>query len=153
MRAGREKGEGGELALLCDWALFIGKNPSLDGERFWRYTDEFGMLRFAQSMTRLSCRLLGASVPFELPMDEEVDELLESSFWDIPSATTGGKSLFQRRLGIISNLLHTRRRYTVFYDTSSLGMILAYVRGYLFGGRGVRGSIGLRQTCDLCRLL
>ena len=47
MRAGREKGEGGELALLCDLALFIGKNPSLDGERFWRYTDEFGMLRFA----------------------------------------------------------------------------------------------------------
>ena len=82
------------------------------------------MLRFAQSMTRLSCRLLGASVPFELPVDEETDELLESSLWDIPSATTGGKSLFQRRLGIISNLLHARRRYKVFYDTSSLGMII-----------------------------
>lgn len=122
------------IKLLCDWTLFIGKNPSLDWERFWRYTDEFGMLRFTQSMTRLSCRLLGASVPFGLPMDEEADELLESSLWDIPSASTGGKSLFQRRLGIISNLLHARRRYKVFYDTSSLGMILAYVRGYLFGG-------------------
>ena len=41
------------IKLLCDWALFIGKNPSLDWERFWRYTDEFGMLCFAQSMTRL----------------------------------------------------------------------------------------------------
>lgn len=51
----------GKLALLCDWALFIGKNPSLDRERFWHYTDEFGMLRFAQSMTRLSCRLLGGA--------------------------------------------------------------------------------------------
>ena len=90
----------GKLAFLCDWSLFIGKNPSLDWDRFRRYTDEFGVLRFAQSMTRLSCRLLGASVPFELPMDEEADELLESSLWDIPSATTGGKSLFQRRLGI-----------------------------------------------------
>ena len=92
------------------------------------------LTRFAQSMTRLSCRLLGASVPYVLPMDEEADELLESSLWDIPSASTGGKSLFQRRLGIISNLLHARRRYKVFYDTSSRGMILAYVRGYLFWG-------------------
>ncbi len=59
---------------------------------------------------------------------------LESSLWDIPSGSTGSKSLFERRLGIISNLLHARRRYKVFYDTSSLGMIQAYVRGYLFGG-------------------
>ena len=93
---------------MLDWTLFIGKIPSLDWERFWRYTDEFGMLRFAQSMTRFSCRLLGASVPFELPMDEVADELLESSLWDIPSASTGGKPLFQRRLVIISNLLHAR---------------------------------------------
>lgn len=122
------------MKLLCDWALFIAKNPSLDWNRYWHYAGEFGMLRFAQSMTRLSLHLLGASVPFELPADEEADGLLEGSLWDIPSNGSGGKSLFKRRLGIISKLLHARRRYKVFYDCSSLQMIVAYVKGYFFGG-------------------
>lgn len=122
------------MKLLCDWALFIAKNPSLDWNRYWHYADEFGMLRFAQSMTRLSIRRLGASVPFELPADEEADGLLEGSLWDIPTEGSRGKSLFERRLGIISKLLHARRRYKVFYDCSSLQMIVAYVKGYFFGG-------------------
>ena len=123
------------VKLLTDWALFIRNNASLDWKRYWSYADEFGMLRFAQSITRLSGSLLGANLPFELPTDDEADCLLEECIWDLPSSSaSGGKSLFKRRLGIVSNLLRSRHRYKVFYDTSSLGMILAYVRGYLFGG-------------------
>lgn len=122
------------LKLLSDWALFISHNLTLDWQLYQEYVDGFGMLRFAQSMTRLACRLLGASVPFSLPSDEEADAFLEARLWELPSTGSGGKSLFARRMGIISNLLHARRRYKVFYDISSLGMIVAYVRGYLFGG-------------------
>lgn len=94
------------------------------------------MLRFAQSMTRLSSKLLGASAPFDLPSDEEAEAMLEQSIWDFPTGEQGGRSLFTRRLGIISNLLRARRRYKVFYDISSLQMIVAYVKGFLFGGEG-----------------
>ena len=41
---------------------------------------------------------------------------------------------FEQHLGLLGRFLHAWRRYMVFYDTISLGMILAYVRGYLFGG-------------------
>lgn len=125
------------LKLLSDWALFIKNNRSLDWESYWRVMNEFGMLRFAQSMTRLSCRLLGASVPFALPTDDEADSLLEGSLWDFPADSSDGssrRSLFSRRLGIISDLMHARKRYKVFYDCSSFQMIVAYVKGYFLGG-------------------
>ena len=120
------------IQLLADWALFIKGNATLDWQRFWEYADEFGMLRFAQSMTRLACKLLGATVPFELPQDEEADTLLEAEMWELPEVSHGQKSLFARRLSIISNLIHARKKYKVFYDRSSFWMIVAYVKGYFF---------------------
>lgn len=122
------------IKLLTDWALFIKNNPTLDWQRYWGYVEEFGMLRFAQSMTRLACRLLGAVVPLNLPPDDEADGLLEAGLWDVPEAPDGHRSRFVQHLSIVERLLHARKRYRVFYDTSSLGMIWAYVRGYLFGG-------------------
>ena len=122
------------IKLLTDWTLFIKNNPTLDWPRYLRYADEFGMLRFAQSMTRLACRRLGATVPVELPSDEEADGLLEAGLWEMPEASHGRRSRFAQHLSLVGRLLRARERYRVFYDTSSLGMILAYVRGYLFGG-------------------
>ena len=121
------------IKLLTDWALFIKNNPSLDWERFWKYADGFGMLRFAQSMTRFASNRLGTTLPFELPVDEVADELLENSIWDFPKESASGKSLFSRHLGIITNLVHARKRYKVFYDYSAFQMIAAYVKGYFFG--------------------
>ena len=121
------------VKLLTDWALFIKNNAALDWQRYWTIVDEYGMLRFAQAMTRQACKLLGASVPFELPPDDEADSLLEEGLWELPEASSGRKSLFARRLGIISTLEHARKRYRVFYDCSSLKMTVAYVRGYFFG--------------------
>lgn len=124
-------GEYMPLKLLMDWALFIRNNQALDWLEYWRLVDDFGMLRFAQSITRLSCRLLGANVPFNLPEDAEADSLLEVSLWELPKGTEGPRSLLSRRLSIITNLLHARRRYKVFYDTSPLRMIIAYVNGFV----------------------
>ena len=70
----------------------------------------------------------------ELPSDEEADGLLEAGLWEMPEASHGRRSRFAQHLSLVGRLLRARERYRVFYDTSSLGMILAYVRGYLFGG-------------------
>jgi len=121
------------VKLLCDWALFIKNNPTLDWGRFWQYADEFGMLRFAQSMSRLSCRLLGASVAFELPKDDEADDLLEESLWEVPTRDESGMSRFALHLGSIRKIILARKRYKMFYDCSSFQMIVSYVRGYFFG--------------------
>lgn len=122
------------LKLLCDWALFIKNNSKLNWSLYQEYMGEFGMLRFAQSMTRLACKLLGANVPFTLTSDDEADSFLEECIWQLPTEGASGKSLFARRLGIITNLMYARKRYKVFYDCSSFHMIIQYVRGYLFGG-------------------
>lgn len=119
------------LKLLCDWALFIKNNSMLNWSLYQEYMAEFGMLRFAQSMTRLACKLLRAEMPFTLSPDDEADLFLEECIWQLPTVGASGKTLFARRLGIISNLMHARKRYKVFYDVSSLGMILAYVKGFL----------------------
>ena len=121
------------IKQLMDWALFIDNNPLLEWKQYQEYVDEFGMLRFAQSMTRLAGRLMGATIPFDLPEDTEADELLEDSLWEFPVASTGKRTLFSRRVGIIGKLMQSRKKYKVFYDISSLAMIVAYIRGYLFG--------------------
>lgn len=121
------------IKLLTDWALFVKNNPSLNWLLYQDYVEEFGMLRFAQSMTRLAGKLMGVSIPFELPEDAEADELLENSLWDLPEASSGKRTMFTRHLGIIKNLMHSRKKYKVFYDSSSLAMIVAYVKGYFFG--------------------
>lgn len=121
------------IKLLTDWALFVKNNSSLNWKLYQEYVNQFGMLRFAQSMTRLAGKLMGVSVPFELPEDAEADDLLENSLWDLPEVSSGKRTLFSRHLGIISKLMHSRKKYKVFYDSSSLAMILAYVKGYFFG--------------------
>lgn len=121
------------LKLLTDWALFLKNNTSLDWERYWNYVEEYGMLRFAQTMSRLACNLMGADLPFSLSADEEADRLLEENMWDFPEGKHKKKTLFERRVGMISKMIHARDKYKVFYDSSSIQMIIAYVRGYLFG--------------------
>ena len=121
------------LKLMSDWALFIENNESLDWNRFWAYSKDFGMLRFAQSMTRVAEKLLGVAVPFELPVDQEADDMLEWCMWEIPGKSNGRKTVFERRLGIISRLIRARDKYRVFYDCSSFQMIAAYVKGFIFG--------------------
>lgn len=120
------------IKLLTDWALFVKNNLSLDWQLYLKYVDEFGMLRFAQTMTRLADKLLGVRSPFVLPEDAKADELLESSIWDSPEDSGGKRTMFSRHLWIIRNLMHSRKKYKVFYDSSSLAMIVAYVKGYFF---------------------
>lgn len=120
------------IKLLTDWALFVRNNPSLNWQLYQEYVNEFGMLRFAQSMTRLADKLLGVSCPFELSEDVVADELLENSLWDFPVASKGKRSLFSRRVRIIGKLIHSRKKYKVFYDSSSLSMIIAYIKGHFF---------------------
>ena len=126
-------GEYMPIKLLMDWALFVRNNPSLNWQLYQEYADEFGMLRFAQSMTRLAGKLMGVGLPFELPEDGEADELLENSLWEFPQASSGKRTMFTRHLGIIKKLMHSQKKYKVFYDSSSLAMIVAYVKGYFFG--------------------
>lgn len=121
------------IKLLIDWALFVKNNSTLNWQLYQEYVDEFGMLRFAQSMTRLAGKLLGVSVPFELLEDAEADELLESSLWDFPETSSGKRTMFTRHLGIIRKLMHSRKKYQVFYDSSSFAMIAAYIKGYFLG--------------------
>jgi len=120
------------LKLLIDWTLFIENNSKLDWNRFWQYAEDFGMLRFAQAMTRGSIRLFGAKVPYELPTDFEADDLLEQCLWDTPEGTKGRSSRFERWLRIIFKLIHARKKYKFFYDSSSFQMIVAYIKGFLF---------------------
>lgn len=124
------------LKLLTDWALFIKNNEDFDWGRFWQCADEFGMLRFAQSMTRMAIQLLGATVPFTIPEDDEADELLERCLWDFPDESNTGTSLLSRRFYLMKSIMRSRKKYKVFYDSSSVAMIIAYIRGYLFGREG-----------------
>ena len=121
------------LKLLTDWALFINNNATFDWDRFWHYSAEFGMLRFAKSMTRLAINLLGANASLYLSPDSEADKLLEESVWDFPKETQQQGSMFSRRFRQMRNIMRSREKYKMFYDSSSFAMVLAYIKGYLFG--------------------
>ena len=71
---------------------------------------------------------------FTLPSDAAADELLENSIWDLPDGQQAQGSMFARRFKLMKSILHSRERYRVFYDASSFAILIAYIKGHLFGG-------------------
>ncbi len=126
--------EGIVLRHLCDWAMLLHRHgEDIDWPRFKEYCREFGMGNFADSMTRLSARLLNVAVPVGYAVEEnrEQDDYLLDEMLSGMSRLSGG-SVWMQRLGIIRNVANNRKRHKVFSDKTYLHYICQLVFGFIF---------------------
>ncbi len=127
--------EGIALRHLCDWAMLIYKQSDrIDWIKFKSYCDEYGMSHFAESMTRLSEKLLNVKVPtsYNISSNDERDRYLLNEIMNGVSHNSSSESIWKHRLGIVKNIFNSRERYKMFSETSYSQSICQLVYGYCF---------------------
>ncbi len=126
--------EGIALRHLCDWAMLIHRQGNeVDWVRFNNYCELYGMKRFADTMTRLSDKLLHIDVPttYKIDKDDMLDDYL------LHEILYGGNHAivetgWKRRFSIIKDLSNNRKRYKMFSDISLFQNILQLIYGFCF---------------------
>ena len=119
------------LRHICDWGCLI-KSLSSKGDAFWsewkKNCKSFGLLEFGYSMSRLATKVCGIAVPFDCPVDNDVDDLvLEDIFRERPQIKFG----FARRIQLVRNLLSSGWKFREFSDRSSFGFVFRRIWGFL----------------------
>ncbi len=127
--------EGITVRHLCDWAMLVHKQgDKIDWVKFKEYCEEFGMGKFAESMTRLSEKLLNVKIPasYAIGNDEERDNYLFDMIMNGITHISPSDSIWRHRLDIVKNVLSSRKRYKMFSESSYLQNICQLVYGYCF---------------------
>ncbi len=127
--------EGITLRHLCDWAMLIYKQSGkIDWVKFKSYCDEFGMNYFAESMTRLSEKLLHIEIPtsYIISHDDERDCYLFDEIINGISHNSSSDSIWKHRFDIVKNKFNTRKRFKMFSDISFMQNIFQLGYGICF---------------------
>ncbi len=122
------------LRHLCDWAMFLDKyGYEMDWVKFKQYCDEYGLARFAETMTRLAWKILHVRIPnqYVIEMDDERDDyLLNEIMGGFKDFSSG--SVWKQRIELVMNVLENRKRYKMFADVSYMRGIWQLVYGFCF---------------------
>ncbi len=126
--------EGIALRHLCDWAMLIHQQGNeVDWVSFNNYCELYGMKRFADTMTRLSAKLLHIDVPASYKIDKNDmldDYLLHEILYGGSHAIV--ETGWKRRFSIIKDISNNRKRYKMFSDISLFRNILQLIYGFCF---------------------
>ncbi len=125
--------EGIALRHLCDWAMFVKVHGGdVDWGRFRAVAKEYGLVAFADSMTRISERYLGVPVPagYEAAADDELDMILLNDIMAYQKPHEYGNA-WKVRWQVARDLFRFRYRYRKFSDTSMLSSLLTLFWGFL----------------------
>ncbi len=122
------------LRHLCDWAMLLQKHGNdIDWSIFCGYADEYGLRKFADTMTQLSVDYLGISVPigYDTNVDRErKDFLMHEILYGNPHNIKGTK--WQLRKNTLMNITKNARRFKMFSDVSYFGHLVALSCGFFF---------------------
>ncbi len=126
--------EGIALRHLCDWAMLLHeKGDEMDWNAFCNHCREFGMRRFADSMTQLARRLLNVEIPAAYTPEEnpEREEFLFSEMMSGCSGV-GNEAPWKERLKIIGKILRNGGRHEMFSDEPYWRHIFRLFYGFCF---------------------
>ncbi len=121
------------LKQVIDWAMFMksyGKNV-LDWEYFIKVCQDYGLLSFAQSMSRIAQKICHVDIPFDcLPNDMVDNMLLDDIFSSCQEHVEYGKG-FKTRCQILRNKYKGRWKYNYFSNQSFGSALRQQIWGYL----------------------
>lgn len=121
------------LRQLLDWALLMNfyKQDGLDWNEFQRICKMYGLLRFAQAMTRLACKCFAVEGFFSCEVnDEDDDALLRDIFSNDHIHVQYGTGM-KARMQILKNKLKYNWKYQRFSDQSVFGALWQQIKGVL----------------------
>lgn len=121
------------LKMVLDWGVFLSHN-SFDWDQFIAYCAQFGMKRFAESMTRLAVQVCGCEAPPRLQEDTEADKLLWKWVMNLPTKDKGRKprGIWKRRFLQVVDMVKGQEKFKVFYDRNVYWCIFRQLIGHFF---------------------
>lgn len=127
-------GDGISLRHVCDWGMFLKKSVSQnDWDAASGILQEYGLLRFASSMTRLAHEACGIDFPWmvDYTLQPQDERLLDDIFVSANREHMNGSLWRQRRI-LIKNKWDGRWKYRAFTDTTAIGELLRNAYGFAF---------------------
>lgn len=119
------------LRQLLDWALLMKfyKQDGLDWSEFQSVCKEYGLLNFAQAMTRVACKYLGVESNFICEAnDEDDDALIRDIFFNEHIHVQYGTGM-KARMQVLRNKLKCNWKYRRFSDQSIWGSFWQQIKG------------------------
>ncbi len=126
--------EGIALRHLCDWAMLLRKQGNnVNWEQFSRYCEKYGLKYFADTMTRLSAKYFGITIPtnYALKQDDYRDSILMESIMHY-TQHHGSGNIWYSRIKFLIKIYSNRKRYKLFSDKSMVSELWKWIYGFCF---------------------
>ena len=106
------------LRQIVDWAMlmkYYGEN-GVDWKVFEDICKKYGLLSFAQTMSRVACKICHVIIPFDCPSNDLLDKmLLNDIFSEVQTHVEYGTGM-KVRWQILLNKFNSRWKYRYFSD-------------------------------------
>ncbi len=126
--------EGIALRHLCDWAMLLRKQGNnVDWEQFNDYCEKYGMKYFADTMTRVSAKYLGITIPKDYVLER--NDYKDSTLMDYLlhyNQHHGIENVWYSRITFLMSVYKNRKRYKLFSDKSMNSDLWKWVYGFCF---------------------
>ena len=127
--------EGLHLKQVLDWVMFVNKEKdNIDWQQLYKLTSIFNRKRFLDVMNDIAVHKFGISIdnPEVATTSPYTDKVLHSILYDEDFVFSSGKSGWQNRWHLITNMWKYRWKYNDIYETSIFKQFYYYASGYLF---------------------
>lgn len=127
--------EGLRLKQLLDWAMLLEKHQNeVDWKRFYEFSEQCHLKRFADAATTICVKYLGVKVlnPDIATDSPYADKILDSALYDDDYVFGSGEGSWHNRWHLVKNLFRYRWKYEDIYEESVWRQLWFYVSGYLF---------------------
>lgn len=127
--------EGIRMRHLCDWACFLEREQQrVDWAEFYSVCEEYHFRRFADAVTAIAVKYLGAKIenPEITTESPYAEVILASVFDDDALIYSTGKGKWWGRFKLLSNISRYRWKYREIYQKSYFGEMMRLVAGFVF---------------------
>lgn len=121
------------LRQVVDWAMLMRYygNSGLNWKNFLEICQEFGLLTFAQTMSRLGQQICHVDIPFDCPTNDILDKMiLDDIFSDVQVHVEYGTGM-RARWQVLQNKCKGRWKYQYFSNQSFVSAICQQIWGYI----------------------
>ena len=128
------------LRHVVDWAMLMNYygRDGLYWEEFIAICQEYGLLAFAQTMSRVARHVCHVEIPFVCPSNDLLDQILiDDIFSDAQVHVEYGTGM-RARWQVLRNKYNERWKYKYFSDQTCLSALLQQVWGFVSERKPVR---------------
>lgn len=130
------------LRQVVDWAMLMNcyGRDGLDWEKFVAICQEYGLLAFAQAMSRVARHVCHVEIPFVCPSNDLLDKMLVDDIFSKSQFHVEYGTGMKARWQILRNKYRERWKYDYFSDQSFKTAMVQQLWGYISEHTPTRGK-------------